>query len=77
MPVESRVADDARLGGGRCRHGRTVRITPAPFRLGGPAVSLGGSSEPAARRAARIADGFIPSVPEVCGIRRITGEDAV
>jgi alkanesulfonate monooxygenase SsuD/methylene tetrahydromethanopterin reductase-like flavin-dependent oxidoreductase (luciferase family) len=26
---------------------------------------LGGSSEPAARRAARIADGFIPSVPEV------------
>jgi alkanesulfonate monooxygenase SsuD/methylene tetrahydromethanopterin reductase-like flavin-dependent oxidoreductase (luciferase family) len=26
---------------------------------------LGGSSEPAARRAARIADGFIPSVPDV------------
>ena len=25
---------------------------------------LGGSSEPAARRAARIADGFLPSVPE-------------
>jgi alkanesulfonate monooxygenase SsuD/methylene tetrahydromethanopterin reductase-like flavin-dependent oxidoreductase (luciferase family) len=45
--------------------GRTVRITPAPFRPGGPAVILGGSSEPAARRAARIGDGFIPSVPEV------------
>ena len=45
--------------------GRTVRITPAPFRPGGPAVLLGGSSEPAARRAARIADGFVPSVPEV------------
>lgn len=45
--------------------GRTVRITPAPFRPGGPAISLGGSSEPAARRAARIADGFLPSVPEV------------
>jgi alkanesulfonate monooxygenase SsuD/methylene tetrahydromethanopterin reductase-like flavin-dependent oxidoreductase (luciferase family) len=45
--------------------GRTVRVTPAPFRPGGPTVLLGGSSEPAARRAARIADGFIPSEPEV------------
>ena len=45
--------------------GRTVRVTPAPFTAGGPAVLLGGSSEPAARRAARIADGFIPAVPEV------------
>lgn len=44
---------------------RTVKITPRPFRDGGPALMLGGSSEPAARRAARIADGFIPSVPEV------------
>ncbi|MEV6498375.1 LLM class flavin-dependent oxidoreductase [Streptomyces prunicolor] len=32
--------------------GRTVRVTPAPYRPGGPAVLLGGSSEPAARRAA-------------------------
>jgi alkanesulfonate monooxygenase SsuD/methylene tetrahydromethanopterin reductase-like flavin-dependent oxidoreductase (luciferase family) len=45
--------------------GRTVQVTPAPFRAGGPSISLGGSSEPAARRAARIADGFIPSVPQV------------
>lgn len=45
--------------------GRTVQITPPPFQAGGPAILLGGSSEPAARRAARIADGFIPSVPEV------------
>jgi alkanesulfonate monooxygenase SsuD/methylene tetrahydromethanopterin reductase-like flavin-dependent oxidoreductase (luciferase family) len=45
--------------------GRTVHLRPAPFRPGGPAVMLGGSSEAAARRAARIADGFIPSVPEV------------
>src|SRR5438105_2156224 len=44
--------------------GRMVQVTPAPFRPGGPSVSLGGSSEPAARRAARIADGFMPSVPE-------------
>jgi len=45
--------------------GRTLQVTPPPFRPGGPSISLGGSSEPAARRAARIADGFIPSVPEV------------
>jgi alkanesulfonate monooxygenase SsuD/methylene tetrahydromethanopterin reductase-like flavin-dependent oxidoreductase (luciferase family) len=45
--------------------GRTVQVTPAPFRPGGPSISLGGSSEAAARRAARIADGFMPSVPEV------------
>jgi alkanesulfonate monooxygenase SsuD/methylene tetrahydromethanopterin reductase-like flavin-dependent oxidoreductase (luciferase family) len=45
--------------------GRTVHLTPAPFRPGGPMVILGGSSAAAARRAARIADGFIPSDPEV------------
>jgi len=45
--------------------GRTVHVTPAPYRTGGPSISLGGSSEAAARRAARIADGFLPSVPEV------------
>jgi alkanesulfonate monooxygenase SsuD/methylene tetrahydromethanopterin reductase-like flavin-dependent oxidoreductase (luciferase family) len=45
--------------------GRTVHLTPGPFRPGGPSIILGGSSEAAARRAARIADGFIPSVPEV------------
>lgn len=44
--------------------GRTVHITPEPFRAGGPAVVMGGASEGAARRAARIADGFVPSVPE-------------
>jgi alkanesulfonate monooxygenase SsuD/methylene tetrahydromethanopterin reductase-like flavin-dependent oxidoreductase (luciferase family) len=45
--------------------GRKVRITPAPYREGGPALMLGGSSDAAARRAARIADGFIPSIPDV------------
>jgi alkanesulfonate monooxygenase SsuD/methylene tetrahydromethanopterin reductase-like flavin-dependent oxidoreductase (luciferase family) len=45
--------------------GRTVRVTPNPSRPGGPAILLGGSSEPAARRAARIADGFLPSLPGV------------
>ncbi len=45
--------------------GRTVRLTPGPFQPTGPGITLGGSSEAAARRAARIADGFIPSVPSV------------
>jgi len=45
--------------------GRTVHLTPEPYGDGGPGIILGGSSEAAARRAARIADGFIPSVPEV------------
>ena len=45
--------------------GRTVHVTPEPYRAGGPGITLGGSSEAAARRAARIADGFLPSVPEV------------
>jgi alkanesulfonate monooxygenase SsuD/methylene tetrahydromethanopterin reductase-like flavin-dependent oxidoreductase (luciferase family) len=41
--------------------GRTVRVTPRPHQEGGPKISLGGSSEPAARRAARLGDGFMPS----------------
>jgi alkanesulfonate monooxygenase SsuD/methylene tetrahydromethanopterin reductase-like flavin-dependent oxidoreductase (luciferase family) len=45
--------------------GRTVHLTPRPFSTNGPGISLGGSSKAAAERAARIADGFIPSVPEV------------
>lgn len=45
--------------------GRSVRITPLPAQPGGPPILLGGSSEAAARRAARIADGFTPSTPEV------------
>ncbi len=49
---------------------RTVHITPGPFRPGGPSILLGGSSKPAAERAARIADGFIPSEPEVWGFYR-------
>ncbi|NUU23484.1 MAG: LLM class flavin-dependent oxidoreductase [Streptomycetaceae bacterium] len=41
--------------------GRTVRVTPAPFRPGGPRILLGGAVEAVARRAARIADGFAPN----------------
>lgn len=39
--------------------GRTVTVTPAPYRPGGPALELGGSSEGAARRAARLGVGFM------------------
>jgi alkanesulfonate monooxygenase SsuD/methylene tetrahydromethanopterin reductase-like flavin-dependent oxidoreductase (luciferase family) len=45
--------------------GRTVHLTPGPYRKDGLAITLGGSSEAAARRAARIGDAFIPSMPEV------------
>ncbi len=41
--------------------GRTVRVTPAPFRPGGPQLLLGGSSDAAARRAARLGVGYQPS----------------
>jgi alkanesulfonate monooxygenase SsuD/methylene tetrahydromethanopterin reductase-like flavin-dependent oxidoreductase (luciferase family) len=45
--------------------GRTVQVTPPPYRPGGPQVRMGGASEPAARRAARIGDGFMPTEPHV------------
>ena len=45
--------------------GRTVQVLPKPSRPGGPMLLIGGSSEAAARRAARIGDGFIPTVPEL------------
>jgi len=44
--------------------GRTVRVLPMPAQPGGPKISLGGSVEAAARRAARIADGYVPSTPD-------------
>jgi alkanesulfonate monooxygenase SsuD/methylene tetrahydromethanopterin reductase-like flavin-dependent oxidoreductase (luciferase family) len=44
--------------------GRSVRLTPEPYG-GGPSITLGGSSEAAARRAARLGIGFVPSVPAV------------
>lgn len=45
--------------------GRMVRVMPMPAQSGGPKISLGGSVEAAARRAARIADGFTPSTPDI------------
>ncbi|MEH6593720.1 MAG: LLM class flavin-dependent oxidoreductase [Pseudomonadales bacterium] len=45
--------------------GRTITITPEPFSKPRPMILMGGSSKPAARRAARDADFFIPSGPEI------------
>jgi alkanesulfonate monooxygenase SsuD/methylene tetrahydromethanopterin reductase-like flavin-dependent oxidoreductase (luciferase family) len=42
---------------------RTVRVTPMPHQPGGPSLSLGGTSEPAARRAARLECGFSTPSP--------------
>jgi alkanesulfonate monooxygenase SsuD/methylene tetrahydromethanopterin reductase-like flavin-dependent oxidoreductase (luciferase family) len=50
--------------------GRTVQVTPAPAQPGGPKISLGGSGPAAARRAARIADGFLPSSPAIWDVYR-------
>lgn len=41
--------------------GQVVQVTPQPTRPGGPLVLVGGSSRGAALRAARLADGFVPS----------------
>lgn len=44
--------------------GRTVQVTPTPYREPRPNIFLGGASRGAAFRAARIADMFFPSLPE-------------
>jgi alkanesulfonate monooxygenase SsuD/methylene tetrahydromethanopterin reductase-like flavin-dependent oxidoreductase (luciferase family) len=63
--VEEAVAVlDRAWSGERFEHrGRSVRVTPRPAQSPRPAIWLGGSSSAAARRAARIADGFAPSAP--------------
>ena len=50
--------------------GRIARVTPTPLQQPGVPIWLGGSSEGAARRAARIADMFIPSLPEFWDVYR-------
>jgi alkanesulfonate monooxygenase SsuD/methylene tetrahydromethanopterin reductase-like flavin-dependent oxidoreductase (luciferase family) len=44
--------------------GRSAFVRPRPFSSSGIPILLGGSSEGAARRAARMADGFDPASPE-------------
>jgi alkanesulfonate monooxygenase SsuD/methylene tetrahydromethanopterin reductase-like flavin-dependent oxidoreductase (luciferase family) len=45
--------------------GTTVRVTPRPFQQPRPPILMAGSSKVAARRAARIADGFVPTASEL------------
>ena len=52
-------------------HGdRTITITPRPHSQPRPPILMGGSSRPAARRAANHADFFIPSGPEIFELYR-------
>ena len=50
--------------------GKTVRVTPRPMQRPGVPIWLGAASEGAARRAARIADGLLPSYGELWDIYR-------
>jgi len=45
--------------------GTTVRVTPTPCTPGGPAIYLGGSAVPSARRAARLGYGYCPTSEEL------------
>lgn len=50
--------------------GRTVRVTPRPVQQPRPPILMGGASKAAARRAARFADHFVPTVPELFAVYR-------
>ena len=56
-----RVLQQAWTGEPFEHRGRTVQVTPTPYKPGGPALVLGGSSDAAARRAARLGVGYQPS----------------
>jgi alkanesulfonate monooxygenase SsuD/methylene tetrahydromethanopterin reductase-like flavin-dependent oxidoreductase (luciferase family) len=51
-------------------NGVTVRVTPRPVQRPRPPIFMGGASEVAARRAARYADHFIPTLPQFYPIYR-------
>jgi len=50
-----------------------VRVTPAPARPGGPPIWIGAIREPAVRRAARIADGWMANRPDPETLRTAVG----
>ena len=58
------------------RDGHLIRVTPTPLQPGGPPITMGGSSEAAARRAARLADAFQPTVGALWEVYRAACEDA-
>lgn len=45
--------------------GHSIEVTPRPLRRDGPPLYMGGSFAAAAKRAARIADGFLTHLPEL------------
>jgi len=47
--------------------GRSACVTPTPIQSTIP-IALGGAAKPAARRAARMADAFIPAMPELMDV---------
>jgi alkanesulfonate monooxygenase SsuD/methylene tetrahydromethanopterin reductase-like flavin-dependent oxidoreductase (luciferase family) len=60
--------------------GRTVRVTPRPYSRPGIPIGMGGSSEAAARRAARLADSYLPATSKYDDVYRaeyiaVTGYD--
>jgi alkanesulfonate monooxygenase SsuD/methylene tetrahydromethanopterin reductase-like flavin-dependent oxidoreductase (luciferase family) len=74
VPMEERVARTteaievlrrAWTGAPFEHRGRTVQVTPPPARPRGPKLAMGGSSEAAARRAARLKVSFRPSTNDV------------
>lgn len=50
--------------------GRTLRVTPRPVQRPRPPIFMGGGSPAAARRAARHADHFMPTLPEFFDLYR-------
>ena len=50
--------------------GTSVRVTPRPVQRPRPPIFMGGASQAAAKRAARLADHFIPTVPELFEVFR-------
>jgi alkanesulfonate monooxygenase SsuD/methylene tetrahydromethanopterin reductase-like flavin-dependent oxidoreductase (luciferase family) len=59
-----RVLEQAWTGEPFAHRGATVLVTPRPVQRPRPPIWLGGSSPAAARRAARIADHFLPATAE-------------
>jgi alkanesulfonate monooxygenase SsuD/methylene tetrahydromethanopterin reductase-like flavin-dependent oxidoreductase (luciferase family) len=52
---------------------RNVAVTPKPASEGGPPIWIGAHAEPAVRRAARLADGFLAGEPTVEEFERTVG----
>lgn len=56
--------------------GTAVRVTPRPVQRHGPPLLLGGASPASARRAARVADGYLPVTSELWDLYRNVCEAA-